>query len=116
MENPLEIVSGIHRNLSEWLETVRKFPDPVAQPAGTLENISQMLKIVDRAVGDAGPELAASQAWKDELASYAETLTKVRARLANFEILLQIRRAQSASARTRIGAIHSWADLAKHIG
>ncbi len=91
-------------------------PIQAAQPPGTLEQISLQLKLVDQAVRDAEPGLLASQGWKDELAAYAETLTLVRARLGNFEIMLQIRRAQSANARTRIGAIHSWADLAKHIG
>ena len=72
-----------------------------------------------RGPGGLGRRTSASwqaKAWRDELAAYAETLTQVRARLANFEIMLQIRRAQSANARTRIGAISSWADLAKHIG
>jgi hypothetical protein len=116
MDEPLEVVRQIHRNLREWLEVVRKFPDPGAQPPGTLEQISLQLKLVDQAVRDAEPGLLASQGWKDELAAYAETLTLVRARLGNFEIMLQIRRTQSANARTRIGVIHSWADLAKHIG
>jgi hypothetical protein len=116
MDEPLEIVREIHQNLRDWLESVRQFPDPAGQPPGTLEQISKQLKRVDQAVGDAEPPLVASQAWRDELAAYAETLGQVRARLGNFEIMLQIRRAQSANARARIGAIRSWADLAKHIG
>jgi DNA repair ATPase RecN len=116
MDGPLEMVCEIHRNLREWLESVRKFPDPAGQPPGTLEQISQQLNRVDQAMRDAEPSLVATQAWRDEVAAYGETLRQVRARLANFEVMLQIRRAQSTNARTRIGAISSWADLAKHIG
>jgi hypothetical protein len=50
MDEPLEVVRQIHRNLREWLEVVRKFPDPGAQPPGTLEQISLQLKLVDQAV------------------------------------------------------------------
>jgi hypothetical protein len=116
MNEPLEVVREIHRDLREWLDSVRKFPDPAGQPPGTLEGISRQLKQVDHAICDADARLVATQAWRDELSAYTETLAKVRARLANFEIMLQIRRVQSANARTRIGAISSWADLAKHIG
>ena len=101
MNEPLEVVREIHGNLREWLESVRKFPDPAGQPPGTLESISRQLKQVDRAICDADARLVATQAWRDELSAYTETLGKVRARLANFEIMLQIRRVQSANARTR---------------
>ena len=79
MNEPLEVVREIHGNLREWLESVRKFPDPTGQPPGTLENISRQLKQVDQAICDADARLVATQAWRDELSAYTETLAKVRA-------------------------------------
>jgi len=43
-------------------------------------------------------------------------LRELRARLRNFEITLRIRSVQMAKKQAHLGAVHCWADLAKHIG
>jgi len=112
----LDIVRQVHQSLKNWLESVRKFPDPASQPSDLVDQIGQQLKLVDEAVRQAPPAVAQSQEWRDELTAYKETLREVRARLGNFEITLRIRQSQASKARNQIDAIRSWSDLAKNIG
>ena len=112
----LDIVRQVHHSLKNWLESVRKFPDPASQPPDLVDQIGQQLKLVDEAVRHAPPALTQGKEWQNELAAYKETLREVRARLANFEITLRIRQVQGNKARNQIDAIRSWSDLAKNIG
>ncbi len=116
MADSLEIIRQAHQSFKGWLETVRKVPDPSAQPPGVLDQIRAQLKIVDEALRQATPEMVASQGWREELAAYVETLREVRARLGNFEITLRIRQAQTNASRNRLSAVRSWSNLAKSIG
>lgn len=71
---------------------------------------------VDAALRDAPQTLKERDDWKREVAQYTETLNELRARLRNFEITLRIRGVQMAKKQAHLGAVHCWADLAKHIG
>jgi hypothetical protein len=115
-DSPLHIIQEVRQSFRDWLDQVQKSPDPASQPAGELKRISKLLKRVDAALEQASPALVASGEWKQELGKYAETLRELRARLGNFQITLRIRASQMANKKAQLDAIHSWADLAKHIG
>jgi hypothetical protein len=99
-----------------WLEQTSRSPDPASQAPGTMKTISRQLKLAELALKEASPEVKQSDEWRQLVGEYAATLKELRARLGNFEITLRIRTAQMAQKRTRLDAIHCWADLAKHIG
>jgi hypothetical protein len=113
---PLRVIREVRTSLTEWLDAVRKLPDPTAQPAGTVQKISEQVRRVDAALREAPPANAASQEWKQEVAAYTEMLRELRARLNNFEITLRIRHKQMRNASASLGIARSWSDLAKHIG
>jgi len=113
---PLHVIQEVRQFLRDWLDAIQKSPDPASLPAGELKRISEKLKCVDGTLKQATPSLVASDLWKQELVKYSEVLRELRARLGNFEITLRIRSSQMANKKAQIDAIHSWADLAKHIG
>jgi len=115
-ESPLEVIREVRQTFRDWLDQVKKSPDPASQLAGELKRISELLHRVDLALKDAPAALVATGEWKTELLDYAETLRELRARLGNFEITLRIRASQMANKKAQLDAVHSWADLAKHIG
>ncbi|MGA8221456.1 MAG: hypothetical protein WB780_07345 [Candidatus Acidiferrales bacterium] len=115
-DSPLDVIREVRQFFRVWLDQVQSSPDPASQPAGELKRISEQLKRVDAALKQASPSLAASEEWKQEIATYADILRELRARLGNFEITLRIRASQMANKRAQFDAVRSWADLAKHIG
>jgi hypothetical protein len=117
MSDPkLEIVCEARKNFRLWLDQTRQSPDPASQPRGAMKGLAAHLRRVESALRDAPQDLTECDEWKQEVAQYAETLRELRARLRNFEITLQIRSVQMAKKQAHLGAVHSWADLAKSIG
>ncbi len=112
----LATIRQVRASLTSWLDAAFKLPDPTAQPPGTLKGISAQIELVGAALRSVSPAVSATQEWKTEIAAYAEILRELRARLANFEIALKIRRNQMHAARANLRIARSWADLAKHIG
>lgn len=112
----LETIGEARRNFRQWLDQTRQSPDPASQPRGALKALAANLNRVEAALRDVPVGVLRSAEWAREIAQYTETLQELRARLRNFEITLQIRGVQMAKQRAHLGAVHSWADLAKHIG
>ena len=114
--DPLNKIREVRLSLTEWLDAVRKLPDPGSQPPGTVRRIAAQIQCVNDALQAAQPALTTSEAWKLEIAAYTQILRELRARLSNFEMALRIRHNQMRSTRATLGAARSWSDLAKHIG
>lgn len=112
----LEAVCEARRNFRQWLDHTRKSPDPASQPRGAMKGLAANLRSVEAALRDVPEVVSGSAEWAQEIAQYTETLRELRARLRNFEITLRIRGVQMAKKRAHMGVVHSWADLAKHIG
>ena len=112
----LETIGEARLNFRQWLEQTRQSPDPASQPRGAMKGLAANLNRVEAALRDVPEGVRGSDEWNQEIAQYAETLRELRARLRNFEITLQIRNVQMAKKRAHLGAVHCWADLAKHIG
>jgi hypothetical protein len=114
--SPIEVIEEVRKSLREWLDGVQKSPDPASRQPGELQKLSADLKRVDVALGEVSPGVGASMEWKKELEAYTLTLREMRARLGNFEVTLRIRSQDVAAKQLQLGAVKSWADLAKHIG
>lgn len=112
----LAVVCEVHQSLCNWLDGVRRSPDPTSQPPGVLKSLSEQLKRVDQAVREAPQALVESVEWRGELRAYAETLCELRTILGNLEISLRIRRALLVGKRARADGVRSWAELARHVG
>jgi hypothetical protein len=113
---PLIVIREVRASLSDWLDEVRRLPDPTAQPHDIVRRISAQILSVDRVLRGAPPSVRASAEWKSEIAAYTEVLRELRARLNNFEITLRIRHNGVRNQRAKLGAVRSWSDLAKQIG
>jgi hypothetical protein len=114
--DPLRTIREVRDFLTHWLDSVRKLPDPAAQPRGTVQTIAGQIQLVSAALREASPALLATAEWKSEIAAYKEILSELRARLSNFELALRIRQNHMRGARANLGVVRSWSDLAKHIG
>jgi hypothetical protein len=114
--DPLRTIREVRAFLTRWLDSVRKLPDPSAQPPGTVQKLAGQIQLVTVALREASPALLASDEWKNEIAAYTEMLRELRARLGNFELALRIRQNQMRGKRANLGIVRSWSDLAKHIG
>jgi len=112
----LETICEARRNFRRWLDQTRQSPDPASQPRGAMKGLAASLNRVEAVLRDAPQSVKAGDEWKNEVAQYTETLQELRARLRNFEITLRIRGVQMAKKQAHLGAVHCWADLAKHIG
>jgi hypothetical protein len=115
-DSTLETIREARRNFRQWLDQTRQSPDPASQPRGAMEVLGASLNRVGTALNDAPQSVKEGEEWKHEVAQYTETLQELRARLRNFEITLRIRGVQMAKKQAHLGAVHCWADLAKHIG
>lgn len=115
-DSPIVTISGARQNFRLWLDQTRQSPDPASQPRGAMKALAANLDQAGAALRDAPQDLTEGDEWKSEIARYTETLRELRARLRNFEITLRIRSAQVAKKQVHLDAIHSWADLVKHIG
>ena len=82
----------------------------------SLSRISAELKRVDQAIREAPRAIVGSAEWRETLAAYSETLGELGARLEKLEITLRVRQRQLSHANSRLGALQSWAKLARHIG
>jgi len=109
---PLAIVRDVHRSMREWIGN----SEAPFQSLELLGRISAELKRVDQAIREAPPSIVATPEWREALAAYSETLGELGARLGKLEITLRVRQVQLAHASSRLGALHSWANLARHIG
>lgn len=112
----IEIMGEARRNFRQWLDQTRQSPDPASQPRGAMKGIAANLNRVEAVLRDVPETVSESDEWKQEIAQYTEILRELRARLRNFEITLRIRSVQMAKKQAHLGAVHCWADLAKHIG
>ena len=108
---PLAIIQEVHRSMREWIVN-SEGPLPSFAPLG---GISAGLKRVDQAIREASPAMVASPEWREALLAYSETLGELASRLEKLEITLRIRQLQLARANSRLGVVHSWADLTRRI-
>ena len=115
-ESPLETIREVRRFFRDWLEKMKKSPDPSSHAQEGFGDIARQLQSVDTALAGASDSLRSTDVWKNEIADYESALKEVKARLANFEITLRIRGAQMNRKKVKLNAIRSWADLAGHIG
>jgi hypothetical protein len=113
---PVESLRNTCQFVQDWLAETARSPDPASQAPSAMNAISRQLKQAELALQEASPDVTQSDEWRQLVAEYVAALKELRARLGNFEITLRIRTAHMAQKRTRLDAIHSWADLAKHIG
>jgi hypothetical protein len=112
----LTVLCEVDRSFRDWLDSIRRSPDPTSQPPGALKRLSEQLKQVDQAVREAPHSVLASVEWREELGAYVETLRDLRTSLGNLQISLRVRRALLDGERSRANGVHSWAELAKHVG
>jgi hypothetical protein len=115
-DSPLDTIREARRVFREWLERMKKSPDPSSHAGEGFGDIAKQLQAVERALAGASTSLRASDDWKNEIAAYDSTLREVKARLANFEITLRIRGTQMNRKKEKLDAIRCWADLARNIG
>ncbi|MGH9685667.1 MAG: hypothetical protein ACRD5K_01060 [Candidatus Acidiferrales bacterium] len=113
---PIEVIQQASRDLRVCLGVLSNSPDPVNQRTRAIEEMSQILRDVDRAVQSASRETLAGKEWRTDIASYTDTLRALRAKLLDVEAALRVRSAQISSARARASAVDAWATLARHIG
>ncbi|MGH9738532.1 MAG: hypothetical protein ACRD4X_08070 [Candidatus Acidiferrales bacterium] len=113
---PIETIQQANRDLRVCLRVLSNSPDPVNQRSRAIEEMSQILRDVDRAVQSAPRETLSGQEWRTHIASYTDTLRALRAKLVDVEAALRVRSTQLANARARAGAVGAWASLARHIG
>ncbi len=109
---PLTVVREVHESMRGWIGN----SEAPFQSLELLGRISAELKRVDQAIREAPPSLVATTEWRETLAAYLETLGELSARLGRLEITLRVRQVQLTHAKSRLGALHSWANLAGHIG
>lgn len=117
MENErLDVIRNVRLSLTKWLESARRVPDPSAQPRGIVKQLSAQIRMVDAALQGAPSSLTSTAEWKREVSAYADVLRELRARLNNFEITLRIHQNHMREAKTNLGVVRRWSDLAKQIG
>ena len=112
----LAVVQEVRRSMREWIEHSHATSQAPSQSVELLGSISAGLKRVDQAMRDASPSTVASPEWREALAAYSETLGELGARLSELEVTLRVHRVQLSHASSRLGALHSWADLVRHVG
>ena len=116
LHNPLAVLCEARRSFGDWLDSIRRSPDPTFQSPGALKSLSEQLKQVDQALREAPHSLVTSVEWREELGAYVETLRDLGTSLGNLEISLRIRRALLDAERSRADGVRTWAELAKHVG
>jgi hypothetical protein len=106
-----------NQSLRRWLEGRRTSADPTeSQSPRFTQEISDVLRRAEQCILNAGPSEKASREWTEEVSSYAATLRELQSQLRRIEVTLRIRRQQMSRTRARLNIVHSWAELASHIG
>ena len=109
-------LSEARATVAAWLESYGAAADPTLLGASQLRRVSRAVQRAESAIRGAAPAVRESDAWRAELAEYRQALERLREQLIDYDVRLRVRRDQVWRASARLGAVRSWAHLAKQLG